>query len=404
MNRLLLITLSIFFITSFLYAEEEKPSIQFKPYGYIELYGIASDTGMVGPELLIYSKDKTKEGFIFNARNSRFGTKITLPSVKNVTLNATMEIDFFGTMADSGMSESRPMPRLRHAFFDIKKTIGEHYFGVIGGQTWSVASMTLFPSMINPGVGWAMGNPWQRLPQIQLYYGKKFGKHVLNFKFSANEPMTGSSLNRGKLLSSDYDAGGSSMMPLLESSLTFDAVLKKFKIFAGVSGSYGKEDYSDYSNGSVIGGKTVDVQMFSGALKVEHPYFAILGKYYMGKNIDIYGVGFGSALAKELKEGSDPATYEIVDSVPTKGFFVDLSVFPFGDKTLQFVFGMGMDDPDEDFDNATVAYNKNSYYLGAIYYTFVEQFKVGVNYMRVMKEASDDIDSNHILLLLRFSF
>ncbi len=402
MSKVCIIILSLFLLNSFVYGED-KESIQFKPYGYIELYGISSDVGMVGPELLIYAKDKTKEGFTINARNSRFGTKIILPSIKDVNLSATMEIDFFGTMADSGMSESRPMPRLRHAFFDVKKTVGDDYVGLIGGQTWSVASMTLFPSMINPGVGWAMGNPWQRLPQVQLYYGKKLGKHTLNFKFSVNEPMTGSSLSRGKLLSSDYDAGGSSMMPLLESSLTLDAVFGDFKLLVGASGSYGKEDYSDYVNGSVVGGKTVDVQMIQGALKIEHPFFTILGKYYAGKNLDVYGVGFGSALAKDLKDGTTDK-YEIVDSVSTQGFFVDLSVFPLRDKNLQLVFGMGMDDPDEKHENASVVYNKNSYYLGGVYYTFFERLKTGINYMRVMKEATKDINSNHFMFLLRFTF
>jgi len=146
---------------------------ELKPYGFIEMYGWLNDSQLLGQELhLVVVNDSLDGSMGMTAKNTRLGLNVSEKISESLTLKGKIEIDFWGDYTGSSIgAEGQSMPRMRHAYVDI----AFKNYGFIVGNTWSVVSALLFPSLVNPGAGWSQGKLWQRFPQIQFYYN-----HALN--------------------------------------------------------------------------------------------------------------------------------------------------------------------------------------------------------------------------------
>ncbi len=408
MKKLFLI--AVFFITSMLFAQDIKPitekkeDISFKFYGFLDIYAIKSDSQMNFSELYFYPVKENVDSLVYSVRLTRFGTKIAFNNIEKFKLNANLEFDFSGNLPDSGAAESRSGIMLRHAFFDLNKTIDKFSFGTIIGSTWSIAApVKVMPTLINPAVGWATGNIWQRMPQFQGYLNyKAIENFSVDLKLALSAPMSGASVYRNKMYSSDLDSTNLSGLPIFEGQLAFNYELNKAKMFLAFSGAYGQENYSKMLDEKVYkDGKDVDVKLMAVSLNITHPLFGINTKLYKGENIDLYGAQLGSNLVyTTIPFSSDDPTKvkKIIDSVETQGFFAELSVSPFGEKSLTVVGGYGFDDPNEDdyegIDKFNLIYNKNIAFWFGIYQTVFDRLRFGFNYMNFQRKYSTTYNGN----------
>ena len=110
------------------------------------------------PELVIYP------------RWSRFGVNVLVAKPeKDVTISAKVEIDFHG-----GGSESRELPRMRHAYGQV--TFGD--LALLGGQTWDLFAPLVYGGM-EQAIFWYGGNLGDRRPQLRATYSPSLGKSQL---------------------------------------------------------------------------------------------------------------------------------------------------------------------------------------------------------------------------------
>lgn len=407
MKKLLFV--SMFLISYFLFAEEakitpileKKEDVSFKFYGFLDIYAIKSDAQMNLSELYFYPVKEDVDSLVYSVRLTRFGTKIAFNNIEKVKLSGNIEFDFSGNLPDSGAAESRSGVMLRHAFLDLNKTIDKFSFGTIIGSTWSIAApVKVMPTLINPAVGWATGNIWQRMPQFQGYGNyKAFDKFSVDLKLALSAPMSGASVYRNKMYSSDLDSTNLSGLPLFEGQLALNYELNSAKIFLAFSGAYGQEDYSKMLDDKVYkDGKDVEVKLMAVSLNITHPLFGINTKFYKGENIDIYGAQLGSNLVYT----SDAGIKKIIDSVETQGFFAELSISPFGEKSLTAVGGYGFDDPNEnDYKGVSqfnLTYNKNIAFWFGIYQTVFDRLRFGFNYMNFQRKYSTTYEGDELSL------
>jgi len=339
-------------------------------------------------------------------------TGILFPSLKEVNLSGKFEIDFYGSSNNSGAAESQVMPRLRHAYMDINQVYGDTTVGFLAGQTWAPATPTLFPSLINPGAGWAMGNPWQRMPQIQLYGTQKIGDFQTGIIAAATRAMTGASTNQSAALEKSIDAGDASKMPMFQGQAFFKGKASDVEMFLAVGGAYGKEDYDKKSGlkgtckdaagkdvSCALYGEKIDVQMFNVGGKISHKYANLQGKFYMGKNLDVFGV-FGGSVVYDQQITDHK---EVVGSQLVKGFWGELNVKPL--EEINIGIGYGAEDPDQDQDNATTTYEKNSGLWATANYTMFKKFTVGVQYLNVKTvTAVKTLEGNSLMFNTKLNF
>lgn len=112
-------------------------------------------------------------------RLSRLGVKVerdSLPLWPEAKVSGQFEFDFQNraTSETSGLeSESRELPRLRHAY--VKLQAGA--FSFLAGQTWDLIS-PLWPAVNADGVMWNSGNLGDRRPQIRLGWDEPLGDEV----------------------------------------------------------------------------------------------------------------------------------------------------------------------------------------------------------------------------------
>jgi len=380
--------------------KEEKLSgdpIMFKPYGFIELYGWANDAKFISNDLVIYVDKEKGSTANLSARNTRFGFEITVPYLKVVDLSAKLEIDFFGSLPDSGTAVTSTGIRMRHAFFKLSKTFETGTtLGLIAGQTWATATIPVFPNLINPAAGWGTGNPWTRIPLAELTVAQKMGKLCGGIKLAVAKPITGTSSNRKGFIEINVDSGDTSHWPSLQAQLFLKGNFDKIKFHFAAAGAYGREDYTNgvkMNNAEdIIYGDEVHTWIFNTALVFSHKYASIKGKFYIGENLDMFGV-FGGSLIKD----SDGI---VRDSMRAMGYWAELSLMPFTGLVLST--GLGSEMPE---DNDQAKYKQNDAFWVAAYYTFFKHFRVGFQWENIITEVpGDKKKGNSFMGSLRFTF
>lgn len=318
-------------------------------YGHLEWYSWFNTAIFSGQDLILLTRSEATGSMGMSVRTTRLGLAIAVPGIRRVKLSGRLEFDFFGNYPASGFAENQPMPRLRHAFFKIENG-GPTPSGLILGSTWSIVS-PLFPTMVNPGAGWAMGNLWQRMPQLQGYWNFAPGSNSeVGFKLSLNRALSGASLYRNSQVSSAIDAGDTAFF-----QLQYEAHLKSRKksglrYLLSVSGALGQEDYTGVYGLSLSNASAANVVLVSVSASLTHDAFAIKGEWYSGSNIDTFAAQLGQGIVY------DPAG-SYGTSQKTSGFWVELSLYPWD--IFHTHLGYGQDAPDESV-LVSGEYTKNS--------------------------------------------
>ncbi|MBI3855123.1 MAG: hypothetical protein HY293_05475 [Planctomycetes bacterium] len=179
----------------------------------------------------------------YTPRLSRLGVKIdrdTLPFWEGAKVNGVIEFDFQNraTSEVSGLeSESRELPRLRHAY--IKVTSGG--FSLLAGQTWDLIS-PLWPVVNADGMMWNSGNLGDRRPQFRFGYDAPISDEAA-FTAALALARTGAidRKNQDAAAASDnMRDGDASGRPMVQGRLGLAKLLGK-RLDAGVWGHFGWE-------------------------------------------------------------------------------------------------------------------------------------------------------------------
>ncbi len=215
-------------------------------------------------------------------RLSRLGIKIdreTLPFWGSAKASGVLEFDFQNraTSEVSGLeSESRELPRLRHAY--VKITSGG--FSILGGQTWDLIS-PLWPSANADGMMWNSGNLGDRRPQIRLGWETLIGDEA-GFNIAVAAARTGA-IDRKNLdgASDSMRDGDDSGRPMVQGRIGLAKLLGRH-VDVGVWGHYGWERTE-----TIIAGRTRFHTSSVGAdLKVKIlDELAFAGEIWYGKNL-----------------------------------------------------------------------------------------------------------------------
>ncbi|HPG36691.1 MAG TPA: DcaP family trimeric outer membrane transporter, partial [bacterium] len=270
--------------------KKEEKIVKFKPYGFFELAGYATDSTFQYNDLMLFVKDENGSTSNISARNTRLGLDVSIPYVTAVDLSGKFEVDFLGGLAKSGMAESNVGLRMRHAYLKIGKTFKTGTtLSLLAGQTWATATIPIFPNMINPSYGWGKGNLWSRLPVAELEVAQKAGPTCVGLKFGVAKPITGASANNGNFLEVNFDAGDVSHWPSIQGQLYLKANFAGIDLLWAAGGAYGRENYVDgikvnnaesyvideetdkiKKQDNIVYGDEVEVWMFNTALKLSH--------------------------------------------------------------------------------------------------------------------------------------
>ncbi len=381
----------------------KKAGVVFKPYGFVELYGWENDVLFTGNDLPLFVKNEDKKNFGMTPKGTRLGTKILFPSIKSVDLMGVVEVDFVANNMYSGAAESRPGIRMRHGYMKLSKTLGDTTIGFLAGQTWSIATPLIFPSLIDPSGGWAIGNVWQRQPLIKVCAKQKMGDFSLIFQGGIARAMTGASSHKNSFIETNIDAGDAANTPQMQGQLGIKGKVSGIGIFAAVGGAFGKEDYSkgvNYNskkdeNGKsiMIEGDKVDVYLLNAGAKISHKYAGISGKYFMGKNLDLFGV-FGGALLFDDKG-------KVSDGRKAHGFWAQLSINPIPG-VININAGLGQELIDDagtyvnkkDFLATGMNYKSNKGMWITAYYTIAKHIKIGFQYLNIKTEGKESATEN----------
>jgi len=375
--------------------KKEEKIVKFKPYGFFELAGYATDSTFQYNDLMLFVKDENGSTSNISARNTRLGLDVSIPYVTAVDLSGKFEVDFLGGLAKSGMAESNVGLRMRHAYLKIGKTFKTGTtLSLLAGQTWATATIPIFPNMINPSYGWGKGNLWSRLPVAELEVAQKAGPTCVGLKFGVAKPITGASANNGNFLEVNFDAGDVSHWPSIQGQLYLKANFAGIDLLWAAGGAYGRENYVDgikvnnaesyvideetdkiKKQDNIVYGDEVEVWMFNTALKLSHKYAEIQGKYFMGANLDMFGF-FGGSLIKD-------ADGYVVDSLKAMGYWAELSLKPY--KGLRLSVGLSGEYTDHD----SAAYDQNDAVWVSVFWTFFDHFTPGFQWEQVITEKTD---------------
>jgi len=264
-------------------------------------------------------------------RLSRLGVKVdrdSLPFWQAAKVNGVLEFDFQNraTSEVSGLeSESRELPRLRHAF--IKLTSGG--FSFLGGQTWDLIS-PLWPVANADGMMWNSGNLGDRRPQLRFGYDAPICDEAV-FNAAVALARTGAidrkNLDPGAVGDNTRD-GDASGRPMIQARVGLTKLFGK-RVDLGIWGHHGWERTE-----SVIAGRThFYTQSVGGDLKIKIlDELTFAGEIWFGKNL--------SDLRGGIDQGVDVATGKEIVSRGGWAELVAQLAAPYS-----VAVGVGVDDP-----------------------------------------------------------
>lgn len=303
---------------------DAQPKLTFKPYGFFKL-DMSYDTAKTNSGNYVFWVNDTKGGdedneFNMTARQTRLGVDIAYDGLNDVKVSGKFEADFYGAG-----TENKNIPMMRHAF--MKVDFGRYY--LLAGQASDVIS-PLNPATVNYTVLWNCGNIGYRRPQLQFGTVTSKGLEVV-WALARNIP--------GDVDGDGIDDGADSGLPAVQARLSYLAT----GLNVGVSGHYGKNDYTDVS------GKDKDYSTYSVNAHVS---------YTLNSAVSLNGEVFhGSVLGQHLGgigQGFDFASEEAIES--TGGWVAGTLKAKPG---LTFNCGFGTDMPDKDDARAFPARNLN---------------------------------------------
>jgi hypothetical protein len=266
----------------------------------------------------------------FTPRLSRLGVKVdrdSLPFWGSARASGVLEFDFQNraTSETNGLeSESRELPRLRHAY--IKVTSGGLSF--LAGQTWDLIS-PLWPGVNADGMMWNTGNLGDRRPQFRVGWETPISDDP-GFNIAVAAARTGA-IDRKNLdgaASDNMRDGDDSGRPMLQGRVGLARLFDK-RVDVGVWGHFawertetkiaGRNHFYSNSVGADLKAKILNELTFAGEI-------------WYGKNL--------SDLRGGIDQGVDTATGK---EIVSRGGWAEL-VAQLADPYFIAV-GVGVDDP-----------------------------------------------------------
>ena len=277
-------------------------------------------------------------------RMSRIGVRATrdgLPSWEGAKVLGLFEFDFQNRATSEAAgteSESRELPRLRHAY--VKVTDG--VFSALAGQTSDLIS-PLFPTANYDALMWNAGNLGDRRPQLRLGLEDK----VFDGTWTAAVALarTGA-IDRKNLDAAQGDTerdGDDSGRPMIQGRLGLASLLEKH-LDIGVWGHIGWEELE----GQIAGEDRFTTSSIGLDLKVKLLDTLVLsGEIWEGKNL--------SDLRGGIDQGINVATG---DEISSAGGWVELAwtILP---PNLTLSGGVAVDDPKDGDLTAATQRSKN---------------------------------------------
>jgi hypothetical protein len=341
LNSLLLVVLLLTISSLSLYpGEEEKVSV--KPYGYIKLDAIYETGSSSHENYTLWAKDPGNSDGMFyvTARQTRLGLAIKGIHFGKFEVTGKVEVDFHA----SGVPENKPYNFMRHAFL----TVSNGSFSIIAGQTSDIIS-PLYPDTLNYTVLWGAGNIGYRRPQLGFKQDIKAGKNTFTIHAGITATITG-----------DYDGDGindgiSAGVPTFQGRFGGKFALgANSSLQLGVSAHYGKtKGLVDYSTDSINADFLLVISKFK-----------LIAEYFSGKNLGPYLGG----IVQEVNLAKN-------EEIKAKGFFVNAVIA--ASKKVQFSFGYGMDDPDDNT-LSTGNRSKNTCIFGNFTVALSPSLKIGL--------------------------
>lgn len=277
-------------------------------------------------------------------RLSRLGVKVerdSLPLWPDAKVSGQFEFDFQNraTSETSGLeSESRELPRLRHAF--VRLQAGS--FSFLAGQTWDLIS-PLWPVVNADGVMWNSGNLGDRRPQIRFGWDEPLGDEAkLNAAIAF--ARTGA-IDRENLDSAAGDTmrdGDESARPMIQGRVGVSNLLGK-RLDVGLWGHYGWEQV----NVPLLGRRNFHTTGGGIDLRLKFlDLFTLSAEAWLGKNLNDLRGG--------IDQGVDAATAR---EIAARGGWVEL-VAQVADG-VSVAAGAALDDPRNSGLSAATARSRN---------------------------------------------
>lgn len=376
--------------------------LQITPYGNLVFEGVWSDR----PLDCDWSTDFVKKNkgrqnnTTLSMQDSILGLQFATPeAINGWKFSGKAEFDLAG-----GDQNSYDF-HWRHLYVDAQHESG---WSILFGQTWHLWKMVT-PSEIDGAWMENAGHPYRRSPQIRVT--KKW-----DFEDSSLEWRVGL-VKGGPGMGGDRDGDGvqdntASAWGIFESALVYDkeaAWDEGRRWLIGLGGMYGRDRSSRLSGWNADGDGIYDgrsdeynTQMIMLAAQV--PFlekFTLTGQFYAGENLG--GVQAGCAQRVAFDRVGERG-----EEVRTVGGFIDLAYEL--NNTWSFAAGYGMDNPSDGCArNADgILYNDRAYV--AAFYRILDNFKLGLEYARLMTRYAEengsktDADANRLQFSAFYDF
>jgi hypothetical protein len=346
------------------------PAVKVVPYGIVYFNGFHNSAGSNNQDVPLWAAAGTGDTSA-TARQSRFGLRVSAPSVFGARLAAALEADFYGGFPAIGTGENFGQLRLRlaNARLDWTKT------SLVLGQDWMVFAPQNPTSLACAAIPLfaASGNPWARLPQARLE--RRFGSGV--FQAAALAPQSG---DFSSSFLAQPNSGALSELPYLQSRLAYSS---KSLFGSGKPGGVGVSGHYGQSLVTPTGGTAKELDSSGGALDWNLPlgrHVVLMGEAFVGKNLG----GFQAAVFQgiNLDAVAAPGVAASPEAIATKGGWAQLGVSPAAG-ALTLLVGYGLDDPeDEDLVSATARNwrTRNQVVALGVTYRASAQLSLGVEY------------------------
>jgi len=396
-GKVLVFEIVAIFVMLVFAAQEARPEVEIKPYGFLRLDLIYNDskTNNSQTTMWVSSEDGVKvavddEEFVLHPRLTRLGLHVKGGKVDRSDISGNLEIDFITT---PNFSESRQAIRLRHAFLKVLR--GEFY--LLAGQTWDIIS-PIFPSVNQDTLMWNAGNTGDRRPQLRAGYEHPLGPGKLSIMGGLG--LTGAIDSKDKDLDKNgVRDGEDSGLPNLQARIgyTRPGFVPRENMVVGIWGHLAKEEIGEvsariagensFTSNSIGGDIILPIISLSpvGSLTMR-------GEVWSGKNLSDFRGGIGQGVNINTGE-------EIKSSGGWLEFLIKVNT------ELQVEVGYTVDNPEDENLGIGDKAENTTWYIGG-------NFKPGgglllgieyINWKTGYKDAPEGTD-NRVNLIAQYNF
>lgn len=370
--------------------------LQITPYGYLVFEGVYSDRPLDCDWSTDFVKNKGRQNnTTLSMQDSILGVQFMTPEAHNGwKFSGKAEFDLVG-----GDQNSYDF-HWRHLYVDAQHESG---WSILFGQTWHLWKM-VSPSEIDGAWMENAGHPYRRSPQVRVT--KKW-----DWEDSSLEWRVGL-VKGGPGMGSDRDDDGvqdntASAWGIFESALVYDheaAWDEGRRWLIGLGGMYGRDRSNRLSDVGVYDGESDEYNTQMIMLGAQIPFlekFMLTGQFFAGENLGRVQAGCAQGVAFDRIGAKG-------EEVRTTGGFIDLSYEL--NETWSFALGYGMDNPSDGCArNADgILYNDRAYV--AAFYRILDNFKLGLEYARLMTRYAEengsetDADANRLQFSAFYDF